>query len=282
MRQISNDFKTRLNSPLNYLCRAWIITPKIGSIIRVSEFDKDIEINGQLFKAMDSFDGGALEIQNSLGADRTSISSALNAQGISREAILLGHFDKAKVESIVFDWQAPQYFVKIWQGHVARTILRDFGFEFELAGPESELNKSIGRQFTRHCSASLGDSNCKININALGSNFVATIEGIVSLSILKIATNANFVIEHFARGEVHFQTGIWSGFKAKISSIENNNGLFIKTKNPLPFAPQLNDTIKVFKGCDKSFECCKTRFQNQENFAGFPFMPGEGVIYASP
>lgn len=282
MRKLPKEFKERLNSSLNFLCRAWIITPKIGEIIRLCEFDKDIELNGDIFKSIDGLESGALQIQNSLGPDRTSISAALNAQGISREAVQLGHFNKARVESFIFDWQMPQFFVKIWEGQVARAILHDFGFEFELAGPETDLNKPIHRQFTRHCTAKLGDADCKIDLNATEHNFTASIREIHSLSQIEISPPMSSEISHFFGGEILFQSGIWTGYKARILSIEEKGNLFIKTEIPLPFSPQINDEIIVFKGCDKSLDCCKSRFQNQANFFGFPFLPGERVIYASP
>ncbi len=282
MRELPQDFKARLDSQLNFLCRAWIITPKIGAIIRVCEHDKDIEIDGEIYKSIDSFDGGAIEIQNSLAADRMSISAALNAQGVTREAILLGHFDKAKVEALIVDWQAPQFFAKIWEGLISRAIIHDFGFEFELAGYETELNRPIGRQFTRHCAAILGDSNCKIDLNSPDRSFMATISQIQSLSSLKITTSANIETSEYANGEIKFQNGICTGFKARISNFENSGGLILQLENPLPIAPNINDEIRVFSGCDKSFDCCKARFQNGENFFGFPNMPGEGMIYAAP
>ena len=42
----------------------------------------------------------------------------------------------------------------------------------------------------------------------------------------------------------------------------------------LASACAIGDRVRVFAGCDKSFETCRTKFNNGINFRGFPHMPG--------
>ena len=38
--------------------------------------------------------------------------------------------------------------------------------------------------------------------------------------------------------------------------------------------PEVGDTFSIVAGCDKTFSTCKAKFDNHENFRGFPHLPG--------
>ncbi|HFC05523.1 MAG TPA: hypothetical protein ENJ55_07435 [Rhizobiales bacterium] len=42
------------------------------------------------------------------------------------------------------------------------------------------------------------------------------------------------------------------------------------------------DTFIITAGCNKSFETCKAKFSNPENFQGFPHMPGNDFVAFYP
>ena len=43
--------------------------------------------------------------------------------------------------------------------------------------------------------------------------------------------------------------------------------------------PQPGDTFTVTAGCDKRFATCRSKFDNQLNFRGFPHLPGNDAAY---
>jgi uncharacterized phage protein (TIGR02218 family) len=49
---------------------------------------------------------------------------------------------------------------------------------------------------------------------------------------------------------------------------------------PEPIAS--GDTLTVAAGCDKRFVTCRARFNNVINFRGFPQIPGNDFVIASP
>jgi uncharacterized phage protein (TIGR02218 family) len=49
---------------------------------------------------------------------------------------------------------------------------------------------------------------------------------------------------------------------------------------PEPIA--IGDAFTVTAGCDKSFATCRARFANTDNFRGFPQIPGNDFLLASP
>ncbi|MCB1396167.1 MAG: phage BR0599 family protein, partial [Rhodobacteraceae bacterium] len=42
------------------------------------------------------------------------------------------------------------------------------------------------------------------------------------------------------------------------------------------------DTIRLTAGCDKRFETCRIKFANTLNFRGFPHVPREDWLMATP
>jgi uncharacterized phage protein (TIGR02218 family) len=48
-----------------------------------------------------------------------------------------------------------------------------------------------------------------------------------------------------------------------------------------PSAPiAIGDGFSIIVGCDKAFATCKAKFANQQNFQGFPHLPGNDAAYA--
>lgn len=47
---------------------------------------------------------------------------------------------------------------------------------------------------------------------------------------------------------------------------------------PMPYALAAGDTYTMVVGCSKTFSICGSRFNNQANFRGFPFVPGQDAI----
>ena len=50
-------------------------------------------------------------------------------------------------------------------------------------------------------------------------------------------------------------------------------GVAYKLMYPLPFAPAPGDTFNVAFGCDHTQATCQGKFNNLQNFRGFPYVP---------
>lgn len=47
---------------------------------------------------------------------------------------------------------------------------------------------------------------------------------------------------------------------------------------PMPYALAIGDTYTMVAGCNKVFSTCRAKFDNQKNFRGFPYVPGQDKI----
>ena len=114
------------------------------------------------------------------------------------------------------------------------------------------------------CNHVLFDSGCKISRAA--NKVTTTVTGITG-SVVQVATIGAFVSGDFIGGEV----ADIAHNDRKMIVLHAGNVLTVN----YPFSTlQIGATVEVTRGCDHAFEGhCKTRYANQINFGGFPFVP---------
>ena len=87
----------------------------------------------------------------------------------------------------------------------------------------------------------------------------------------------------FARGRLTWTTGANSGraMEVKFHRV-GASGVAIELWREMsaPIAP--GDSFVITAGCDKQFSTCRAKFDNAENFRGFPHMPGNDFVASYP
>lgn len=266
---------------LSTFAKAWRIKNQASQEICITEHDEDIIINGKIYKSMAN-EIGAIDINSNLETNRGLFIGVFDDGFINSQSIAAGLWNDAEFEIILFDWVNPQNYRIIWGGIIGNIKLKQHGYEFELLGYEAKLNQNIGRKFSQKCCANLGDENCAISQNS-GFKQSGSINFINNKNNLSLYFEIDFSHSEFKNGEIFFISGALKSLKYKINSIDKNGNIYeVALIDNLILMPQIGDLIEIIKPCDKDFETCKTKFQNSHNFYGFPHLPGEGVIYASP
>lgn len=82
-------------------------------------------------------------------------------------------------------------------------------------------------------------------------------------------------------GEIYMTSGSNSNLKRKVVN-SSGDAQSITLDIALPYVPMSGDTFTVRRGCDKVQATCLARFNNELNFAGFPWIPEEMVIRVLP
>lgn len=272
----------QLNSnALNTLAKAWSIRNKAGQELLITEHDEDIFINGKKYKSIAN-EIGQIDINSKLELNRGLFIGAFDGELINSNTIKMGLWNDAIFEIILFNWKNPQDFRIIWGGIIGNIILKNNGYEFELLGYEAILNKKIGRKFSHKCFANLGDENCAIAIET-GYKQKGQIISNINKQTLLIGFDSDFDINQFENGDLIFISNDLKQLKFRIKSLLKSGDFYeITLFDELIISPNINDQIEIMKFCGKDFTDCKNKFQNSKNFYGFPHLPGEGVIYASP
>lgn len=283
MRVLPPAFGQKLDEGVTCIALAWRMTRSDGVRVAVTQHDRDIIFDGTIFVSTGSFVGADHENDLSLSPDRTALSGALTVGAITEADLALGRWDQAKVEAFWVDWSNPADFIPVWQGLVAGASWRGSAFELDIVGPQSVLNREIGRVYARTCDAVLGDTRCKVDLAGSGRALSASITAKVSDRCVAIGLPATLAASDFVGGAFAVVNGAAGLWQCDITGIEATAITWlISTSRPFAVAPAIGDTIKITLGCDKAFSTCKNRFANALNFRGQPTLPGDDVAFGGP
>ena len=282
MKTVSSSFMQSLGAESQTLAYGYILSRNDGVRVCFSGHDCDIMVGGNLFIANNALDIGHGEKSSGLGSDNSLLLGGFEVGLIEEIDIKLGKWDKAAVEIILFDWQNANNYATFFNGFINAITQSDIGFEFELSGQKQKFQNQIGRTISRNCDAVLGNEKCRIDLVEAGHFIDAELLANSTIDFIETGAN-NINADDYIYGKIVFKSGALSGFEIGIKSIAKNAAtILIFLENPLPIVPNTGDSIRLFKGCDKTFTTCKTRFQNGDNFRGCPHLPGQSDAFAGP
>lgn len=130
------------------------------------------------------------------------------------------------------------------------------------------LNISMPRNlYQAGCRFALFDDSCSLSAAAFSVvGTVLTVSGAVITAALVQATG------YFDLGQIVMTSGENDGFQRLVRSwVLGTNTLTMIA--PFFFDVVPGDTFLIYPGCDKRLTTCTTRFANQANFGGMPYIP---------
>ena len=114
------------------------------------------------------------------------------------------------------------------------------------------------------CLHTLYDSGCTLSKAAFSANGTV-MAGSTSSIIYWTGANTNY-----QQGTITFTSGVNAGVTATVGSATTGQLVLIY---PLENAPAAGDTFSVAFGCDHTLATCRAKFNNGNNFRGFPYVP---------
>lgn len=283
MRDIPSALQARLESGVTTLCHCWKLTRRDDVVQGFTDHDDDLVIDGVTYRAGTGFISSEATSRFDLSVDGAEIAGALSDDALLDSDLAAGRYDAASVETWLVDWSDVSLRVLTARSTLGEVKREGQSFSAELRGLADSLSQDSGRLFTARCSADLGDAHCRFDLVAAGLQG----EGIVTL----IESTSTIV----ADGLDEFDEGVFTGGRLTWTS-SANAGLSVEIKEhrvasgharlslwqavPEPIAS--GDTLTVAAGCDKRFVTCRARFNNVINFRGFPQIPGNDFVIASP
>jgi uncharacterized phage protein (TIGR02218 family) len=182
--------------------------------------------------------------------------------GISDKAskLLLEYIQNAKISLsiILIDKATIEPFLTLYCFSVHRQNLH---FTLYLKNNITKLAQNATKFYTKTCRASLGDARCGVNIE----NF-AVVTNVSYISNNVILVNTRQPVGYYDYGKVNF-----IGTSIYMLILKHNASSLILESN-VAYELQQISQIKIFPGCDKTYEICYNRFQNVLNFRGEPFV----------
>lgn len=276
---IPAGLQTHLETRETTLAWCWKITLSTGTIMGFTNHDRNLSVDGTTYEASTGFLGTEIESQLGMSVDNMDVYGAVDSVNISETDLAAGLYDNAAVEVLLVNWEDTAQFVIMKKGNLGEVKRGTVMFQTEVRGISNELQNTKGRIYEYTCDALLGDGRCSKVVSGstyTGTGIVASSNGYSSIVASGLDSYNN---GWFSRGKITFTSGNNSGISREIKAHFNTNGVVtVSLWEQTPFEIEANNTFSIVAGCDKTFKTCKAKFSNEDNFRGFPHIPGSNTV----
>lgn len=282
MRVIPEELQARLDAGATTLAWCWRITRADGQVLGFTDHDRDLSFDGVLHRAGSADAAGTLEQEAGFSSDTSAVAGVLDSAAVTEADIAAGLYDDAEAALYRVDWTDPSLRVLIWRGRLGEVRRGETGFEVELRGLSSALERTIGRVLQRRCDAELGDARCGVDLELSVYRGTGIVSALTDGRRFVATGLESFASDWFARGKVAWLTGANAG---AVSLIEAHRAVGSVAAFELLAAPggamSVGDQFTAIAGCDKRWRSCRDKFANVANFRGFPMTPGDDWVLSS-
>jgi uncharacterized phage protein (TIGR02218 family) len=282
MRQVSDAFATRLRAETTSLCACWRFERRDGQVFGATDHDRTLVLDGVSHEPAHALAGAMLESGAGFAPGRAALEGALDAGFLSEADLAAGLWDGARVDVWRVDWRAPEHRVRVWSGRLSEIARTGAGFAAELVSLKADLERPVGRVFSRQCDANVGDARCGVGLSAAAFRGEGVVVEALGGGRVKASGLEAFADGWFAMGRLTWTSGANTGLAGRVASHRAGAPGDIDLAAPPRFAAAVGDGFLVTAGCDKAFATCKAKFANTDNFRGFPHMPGNDAVLAGP
>ena len=266
------------------ICRLWELSRRDGLRLGFTDHDRDLQHEGQLYRADSGFSAHAMQASTGLSVDNTEALGLLNDAAIREEDLIAGRFDGAQIRIWLANWGDLSVRQMIFSGSLGEITRKGAEFRVELRGLAEPLNQPTGHAYTRDCSAVLGDGRCRFDLGQPGFRVERVVEGLEEDGrVLTFALFPGHDDRWFEGGRLEVLSGAAAGLMSMVKSDRiRGMGRRIELWQSIraPLLP--GDMLRLHAGCDKRAQTCRAKFANFLNFRGFPHQPGEDWLQSYP
>ncbi|HET9511630.1 MAG TPA: DUF2163 domain-containing protein [Sphingomonas sp.] len=264
-----------LDGPLTTLALCWWIARRDGVAIGLTAHDRDLTIDGNVYRAAPGMTPSAIRRRDPGQADTMDVTGALASGAITEADLLGGRWDGARIAIFAVDWTDTDNRVALGEGTLGAIETADGGFTAELRGSGAALDAPASETTSPECRADLGDRRCRVAM--AGRRRMAVVVGVdqdrITLDGGPPTPGA------WTGGRLRWFDGANSGLEDGVAA-SDGDALHIAGVARFPIA--VGDRCEVIEGCDKSLATCAARFGNAVNFRGEPFLPGIDLLARYP
>lgn len=277
---IPAGLQTHLETRETTLCWCWKIARRDGTTLGFTNHDRDLAFGGVTYEASTGFLGTEIESQLGMSVDNMDVYGAVDSVKISEDDIEAGLFDNADIEVYLVNWSNVAQRVIMKKGNLGEVRRGKTMFQTEVRGISSQLQQVKGRIYQYSCDALLGDGRCaKSGLSSSTYTGTGTVAGGNGYSSIIATGLSGYASQWFSRGKATFTSGANNGIVREVKAHFNADGVVtVSLWEPLPFELNNGDTFTILAGCDKTFKTCKAKFANEDNFRGFPHIPGSNTV----
>lgn len=283
MADFNEELAAHLGGGLTTVCHAWAITRKDGAVFAFTDHDLPLRFAGLEFRADTGLSALALAQSTGLSVDNSEAIGALSDASLREDEIEQGRFDGAEVRAWLVNWADTSQHWLNFRGHLGELTRTGGAFRAELRGLTEGLNRPLGRVYQKPCSAVLGDGKCRFNLGQASYAQAMAVHRVMGARRFEWQEFPPFDADWFMRGRLEVldgpAQGLWSTVKS--DRIEGAARV-IELWEPLRGLVTEGTQIRLVAGCDKRVVTCQLKFNNFDNYQGFPDLPGEDWVVSVP
>lgn len=281
--RMDDGLAAHLKLGLTTLCHAWAIRRRDGAELTFTDHDAPLSFDGVEFRPDRGLNVRSLSQTSGLSVNNTEAMGALSHSAIREDEIEQGRFDGAEVSCWRVNWADVAQRILIFRGTVGEIQRAGGVFRAELRGLTEALNRPMGRIYQKQCTAVLGDKACGFDVTTTGYSQLATVQTHKEGRVFRWDGLPGFDIGWFTRGRVEVIEGPAKGLWGTIKHDRIVDGQReIELWEPIRGAIEQGIGLQLSAGCDKRMTTCRLKFNNLLNFQGFPDIPNEDWMMATP
>ena len=166
MREIGDAFAARLAAGGTTLCACWRFERADGEVFGATDHDAALAFDGVSYAPAAGLESATFESSSGLAPGRAVAAGALSLGFLAAADVDAGVWDGARVDVWRVDWAAPEHRVCVWSGRLSEISRRGEAFSAELVSLKADLERPVGRVYSRGCDADVGDARCGVDIEA--------------------------------------------------------------------------------------------------------------------
>lgn len=281
MKEISEGTSAALAAETATLCLCWRIERADGVVFGATDHDRDLTFGGVTYRASHALEGGVFQSTSGLAPGSASAAGGLDADFLDAGELEAGVWNRVRVDVWRVDWSDPSRRARIWSGRIGEVSRSGAGFAAELVSLKADLERTIGRIYSRACDAEVGDARCGVDLD--GDGFRAEGE-VISADGTRIAASglSGFAGGWFRSGRLSWISGANAGRSVRVVGHMVGASTVLELASAPLHAPEAGAGFVVRAGCDKAFATCAAKFSNTDNFRGFPHLPGNDALLSGP
>lgn len=169
MRILTAELQTHIAQEVTSLVQCLEIVRNDGVILRMTEFNRDLVVDGQTFKAGATFNMSAIKSSSDLSVDNATMDIGIDGVILSKADFERDLLKRAKFRLFSVNWQSvSDGALDLKRGWVGDATLRDENWvTVSLRGLTQALQRNILEQYSPTCRAEFGDKRCGMAINPL-------------------------------------------------------------------------------------------------------------------
>jgi len=252
------------------------IVPNWGSPIHITNHVRDLKMGANTYKSDYGyrFSGQASESNMSPGV--MDLEGVANIAGISRDQIVSGVFDNARVYCFATTWVVPTEDEEpIGLALMGKIKMEDDRYTAELMHIVDALNQTVGDTYMPSCPKTFGGqgfAGCKVSLAPITKT--GTLTSVTSNSAFTDSARTE-PADWFGEGTIAFTSGANAGLKPQM--IRWFSAGDIVTHEPFHYPVSVGDAYIIIPGCRKRLVDCRDKWGNVPNFGGYSFIPASSV-----